>query len=57
VVGYWELDHDAFVWENEILKIEVEEISFLTGLSHRGEEAHPHRWGDEVASSILSLSM
>jgi hypothetical protein len=37
LVGYWDLDSERFILDGQPLRIEVEEIYFLTGLSCRGE--------------------
>jgi hypothetical protein len=33
LINYWELDADAFMLDGQSLKIEVEDIYFITGLS------------------------
>ena len=37
LVGYWDRDRERFILDGQPLRIEVEDIYFLTGLSHRGE--------------------
>ena len=37
LVGYWDLDSDSFILDGQPLRIEVEDIYFLTSLSRRGE--------------------
>jgi hypothetical protein len=37
LVGYWDPDSERFILDGQPLRIEVEDIYFLTGLSHRGE--------------------
>jgi hypothetical protein len=37
LVGYWDPDSESFILDGQPLRIEVEEIYFLTGLSCRGE--------------------
>ena len=37
LVGYWDLDRERFILDGKPLRIEVEDIYFLTGLLHRGE--------------------
>jgi hypothetical protein len=34
---YWSPDHDAFMLKDQLLKIEVDEIQFITGFSRQGE--------------------
>ena len=48
LIGYWDPDHLLFMVDDEALPLEVEDIYFLTGLSHRGQEANFHGggWGD-----------
>jgi hypothetical protein len=36
-VGYWDPDSESFNLDGKPLRIEVEDIYFLTGLSRRGE--------------------
>jgi len=33
LINYWELDAHAFMLDNQPLKLEVEDIYFITGLS------------------------
>jgi hypothetical protein len=37
LVGYWDPDSERFILDGQPLRIEVEEIYFLTELSCRGE--------------------
>jgi hypothetical protein len=37
LVGYWDPASESFNLDGKPLRIEVEEIYFLIGLSHRGE--------------------
>jgi hypothetical protein len=37
LVGYWDPDSESFNLDGKPLRIEVEDIYFLTGLSRRGE--------------------
>jgi len=37
LVGCWDPDSERFILDGQQLRIEVEDINFLTGLSHRGE--------------------
>jgi hypothetical protein len=37
MVGYWDPDSGIFILDRQPLRIEVEDIYFLTGLSHQGE--------------------
>jgi hypothetical protein len=37
LVGYWDPDSERFILDGQPLRIEVEDIYLLTGLSHRGE--------------------
>ena len=36
LIGYWDLDNLLFMVDDEPLLLEVEDIYFLIGLSHRG---------------------
>ena len=36
LIGYWDLDRLLFMVDDEPLPLEVKDIYFLTGLSHRG---------------------
>ena len=40
LIGYWDPDRLLFMVDDELLPLEVEDIYFLTGLSHRGREAN-----------------
>jgi hypothetical protein len=37
LVGYWDPNSERFILDGQPLRIEVEDIYFLNGLSHRGE--------------------
>ena len=37
LVDYWDTDSESFQLDGMSLNIEVEDIHFITGLSHRGE--------------------
>jgi hypothetical protein len=37
LVGYWDPDSESFILDDKPLKIDVEDMYFLTGLSCRGE--------------------
>jgi hypothetical protein len=37
LVGYWDPDSERFILDGQPLRIEVEDIYFLVGLSRRGE--------------------
>jgi hypothetical protein len=37
LIHYWELESDGFIINGKYLKIETEDIYFLTGLSHQGD--------------------
>ena len=37
LVGYWDPDQEVFMIDGKTLRLEVDDIYFLTGLSHRGE--------------------
>lgn len=39
LINYWNLDSDAFILDGQPLRIKVDDIYFLTGLSHRREIA------------------
>jgi hypothetical protein len=45
LIGYWDLDRLLFMVDDEPLPLEVEDIYFLTGLSHQGHEANLHGGG------------
>lgn len=40
LVGYWDPDQEVFVVDGQTLRLKVDDIYFLTGLSRRGEEAN-----------------
>ena len=48
LIGYWDPDRLLFMVNDEPLPLEVEDIYFPTGLSHRGREANLREggWGD-----------
>jgi hypothetical protein len=48
LIGYWDPNRSQFVIDDETISFEVEEIYFLTGLSHQGRELNLRggRWGD-----------
>ena len=48
LIRYWDPDRSQFVIDDETISFEVEEIYFLTGLSHQGRELNLHGggWGD-----------
>jgi hypothetical protein len=37
LIGYWNLEADAFMLDGQSLTIEVDDIYFITILSHRGD--------------------
>jgi hypothetical protein len=45
LVNYWALDTETFNLDGQPLRIEVEDIYFLTRLSHRGEVVNLEAWG------------
>jgi hypothetical protein len=47
LVGYWDPDSESFILDGKPLRIEVEDIYFLIGISHRGEvvDLNSHRVG------------
>jgi hypothetical protein len=45
LVNFWDLDTEAFNLDGKPLRIEVEDIYFLTGLSRRGEVVNLKSWG------------
>jgi hypothetical protein len=45
LVGYWDPESESFNLDGKPLRIEVEDIYFLTGLSHRGEVVNLKSWG------------
>ena len=40
LIDYWDVKEDAFMIDQMPLRIEVEDIYFITGLSRRGEVVH-----------------
>lgn len=40
LLDYWNIEEDAFMIDQMPLRIEVEDIYFITGLSQRGEVVH-----------------
>ena len=50
LIGYWDLDRSQCVIDDKTISFEVEDIYFLTSLSHRGRELNLHggRWGDAL---------
>jgi hypothetical protein len=44
-VNYWDLEIGAFNIDGKPLRIEVEDIYFITGFSHRGEVVNVKAWG------------
>ena len=42
LVNYWEPDQDCFIIDQMPLRIEVEDIYFITGLSRRGDPVDLH---------------
>jgi hypothetical protein len=46
LVDYWDPDSERFNLDGKPLRIEVEDIYFLTGLSHRGEVVNLKSQGD-----------
>ena len=40
LLDYWNIEVDAFMIDQMPLRIEVEDIYFITGLSRRGEVVH-----------------
>jgi hypothetical protein len=45
LVGYWDPESESFNLDGKPLRIEVEDIYFLTGLSCRGEVVNLKSWG------------
>lgn len=45
LIGYWDLDGSQFVIDDESISFNMEDIYFLTGLSHRGLELNLYRGG------------
>jgi hypothetical protein len=46
LVGYWDPESESFNFDGKPLRIEVEDIYFLTGLSHWGEVVNLKLWGE-----------
>jgi hypothetical protein len=40
LIDYWDVDEEAFMIDQMPLRVEVEDIYFITGLSRRGEVVH-----------------
>ena len=40
LINYWDVDEEAFMIDQMPLRMEVEDIYFITGLSRRGEVVH-----------------
>jgi hypothetical protein len=45
IVGYWDPESESFNINGKPLRIEVEDIYFLTGLWSQGEVVNPKSWG------------
>jgi hypothetical protein len=45
LVNYWDPETEAFNLDGKPLRIEVDDIYFITGLSHRGEVVNLKAWG------------
>ena len=43
LIDYWDVDEEAFIIDQMPLRVEVEDIYFIMGLSRRGEVVHS--WG------------
>ena len=52
LVGYWDLQSESFNLDGQPLRIEVEDIYFLTGLSCRGEVVKLKSWGERSRMKI-----
>ena len=52
LVDYWYPDNESFNLDGQPLRIEVEDIYFLTGLSHQGEVVNLKAWRDERGMNI-----
>ena len=53
LIGYWDSDRLLFMFDDEPLPLEVEDIYFLTGLSRRGWEANLHGGSRAYASFTI----
>ena len=40
LIDYWDVEEEAFMIDQMPLRVEVEDIYFITGLSRRGEVVH-----------------
>ena len=49
LIDYWDIEEDAFMIDQMPLRIEVDNIYFITGLFRRGEVVHS-RVGNEAVS-------
>jgi hypothetical protein len=52
LVGYWDLDSERFILDGKPLRIEVEEIYFLIGLSCQGEVVELKSHGAESGMKV-----
>jgi hypothetical protein len=52
LVNYWDPDTKTFNLDGQPLRIEVEDIYFLMGLSHQGEVVNLKAWGDGSGMNI-----
>jgi hypothetical protein len=52
LVNFWDPDTEAFNIDGKPLRIEVEDIYFITGLSRRGEVVNLKAWGDGGGMNI-----
>jgi hypothetical protein len=52
LVNYWDPDSETFNLDGQPLRIEVEDIYFLMGLSCRGEVVNLKAWGDGSGMNI-----
>jgi hypothetical protein len=52
LVGYWDPDSESFNIDGKPLRIEVEDIYFMTSLLHRGEVVNLKSWGERSGMKI-----
>ena len=53
LIGYWDPDRSKFVIDDDTISFEVEDIYFLTSLSHQGRELNLYEGGRGDASLTI----
>lgn len=51
LIDYWDTEEEAFMIDQMLLRVEVEDIYFIMGLSRRGEAVHA--WGRTWSSMTI----